>query len=45
MTITPTIEQYYHGLNEAQCAIVGYLNGLVITGPAQGKTYSIVSGR
>ena len=44
MTIAPAIAQHYPGLSEAQCAIVGHLDGplLVIAGPGSGKTYSIV---
>jgi len=44
MRIAPAIEQHYLGLNEAQRAIIGHLDGplLVIAGPGSGKTYSIV---
>ena len=44
MSIAPAIEQHYPGLNDAQRAIVGHLDGplLVIAGPGSGKTYSIV---
>ena len=44
MSIAPAITQHYPGLNDAQRAIVGHLDGplLVIAGPGSGKTYSIV---
>ena len=44
MSIAPAIEKHYPGLNDAQRAIVGHLDGpmLVIAGPGSGKTYSIV---
>ncbi|MEW6741854.1 MAG: UvrD-helicase domain-containing protein [Planctomycetota bacterium] len=44
MSIARAIEQHYPGLNDAQRAIVGHLDGplLVIAGPGSGKTYSIV---
>jgi DNA helicase II / ATP-dependent DNA helicase PcrA len=44
VTIAPAIAQHYPGLNEAQRAIVGHLDGplLMIAGPGSGKTYSIV---
>lgn len=44
MSIAPAIEHCYPGLNDAQRAIVGHIDGplLVIAGPGSGKTYSIV---
>lgn len=44
MMIAPAILQHYPGLNDAQRAIIGHLDGplLVIAGPGSGKTYSIV---
>lgn len=44
MSIAPAIERHFPGINEAQRAIVGHINGplLVIAGPGSGKTYSIV---
>lgn len=44
MSIAPAIREHYPGLNDAQRAIVGHLDGplLVIAGPGSGKTYSIV---
>ena len=42
--IAPEILSQFPDLNDAQCAIVGHLDGalLVIAGPGSGKTYSIV---
>ncbi len=44
MSIAPVIKHCYPGLNDAQRAIVGHIDGplLVIAGPGSGKTYSIV---
>ena len=44
MSIAPAIKQHYPGLNDAQRAIVGHLDGplLVIAGPGSGKTHSII---
>ena len=44
MSIAPAISQHFPGLNDAQRAIIGHLDGplLVIAGPGSGKTYSIV---
>jgi DNA helicase-2/ATP-dependent DNA helicase PcrA len=44
LSIAPAIEQHYPGLNDAQRAIVGHIDGplVVIAGPGSGKTYSIV---
>ena len=44
MTVTPIIDQHFPGLNPAQRAIVGHMDGplLAVAGPGSGKTHSIV---
>jgi DNA helicase-2/ATP-dependent DNA helicase PcrA len=44
LNIAPAITRHFPGLNEAQRAIVGHVDGplLVIAGPGSGKTHSIV---
>ena len=44
MTVATTIDQHFPGLNPAQRAIVGHMDGplLAVAGPGSGKTHSIV---